>query len=824
MKDYDAAITYFKKSNSSILKLLGNNSKLLKNGHNNLGIVYTDQNNYSKAIDHLNRAIKLSKNNPIGTINPISSLANVYIKIQDYDQAILLHTKALDLKTKYFGANSLNVISSLKNLSHCYKFKKEYNKAIVFAKKTLKTLIHSKSNDHKFHDQISNQYIDIGRIYESLQDWDTARGFYDKALATELKGNYKQKLNTKLHHERMANISLGFINTAIELNIEEDFNKHFHFVEQLLGYTLDHPINFSKVDKEPLFFNFLNAKIRFFKWEFKNTSNPSYKDSLTLIHNSRITYSDYRQDKLFRNNDRTFIVSSNFNNYEDALSFAYEEKNTKIAFQLSEKVKSGVLLQGIKNSNLNLSSLLPDSLTHILSKYETKIAELEKLKFNKKVSKENELTLITLNEQKDSLTAHIKINHPEYYQLKNSHKIVDIRNIQQSLKNEQAILEYFVGESNIYLFLITKTNFKTIRIKNDFPLDEWVQSMREGIYGYWNHPFASDQEMIKANKNYLEHAYLLYKKLWAPIAKDLPKRVTIVPDGSLNFIPFDALLTQQINATSYLLKQHQISYAHSATLLKYLWSRKTKNRRANMMALAPAFKNSKSTFRTLEAKRSGLSNLEHNIPEAQHIANQLDGYAVIGNRATKEQFIKNAHKYSILHLSTHAKANDEMGDFSYIAFQQQDSITPENDRMFVRELYNMKLNADMVVLSACETGLGELKKGEGVISLSSGFLYAGASSTITSLWSVDDAQTARLMSLFYDNLKEGMPKDEALHQAKLTYLEQEDKIAPYFWAGFIPSGDMRPIYALQSKAGFWGITFLLIALGGSIMYYHKKSA
>lgn len=139
--------------------------------------------------------------------------------------------------------------------------------------------------------------------------------------------------------------------------------------------------------------------------------------------------------------------------------------------------------------------------------------------------------------------------------------------------------------------------------------------------------------------------------------------------------------------------------------------------------------------------------------------------------------------------------NDKNSDLSYIAFTQHGDSTNQEELLYLRELYDLEIPADMVVLSACETGIGELQNGEGVISLARGFTYAGAKSIITSLWNVNDQKTADLMVDFYRNLKEGQQKDNALANAKRSYLQQTsgNLAHPFYWAGFIPIGNMDSI-------------------------------
>ena len=389
--------------------------------------------------------------------------------------------------------------------------------------------------------------------------------------------------------------------------------------------------------------------------------------------------------------------------------------------------------------------------------------------------------------------------------------VVSVTTLQESLLKGQSLVEYYVGHKNIYSFVVNKDAIQIVKIKNDFSLTARVTSFREGVYGCWDNPDATDQEIKLNQLKYFQNANILYQELWKPIEKIVGEHVIIVPDDVLHFVPFDALLTSDEDDVSYLIKNHQFSYNYSATTYRRLVVSEKEYVENSILAVAPKFENQYGYSKSLMAMRNGLGKLSYNIPEAKKVASMLKGDALLGSNATKQNFISKANEYNILHLSTHAKANELAGEFSYIAFHQHDNIVQE-DRLFANELYDLKLNAQLVVLSACETGIGAYKKDKGVVSLEKGFIAAGAKSTITSLWSVNDAQTAKLMAIFYKNLKRGMSKDRALRLAKLAYLEQEDMVAPYFWAGFVPSGDMRPIDFNRPTGLVWGIgMFLLVS-------------
>jgi CHAT domain-containing protein len=194
--------------------------------------------------------------------------------------------------------------------------------------------------------------------------------------------------------------------------------------------------------------------------------------------------------------------------------------------------------------------------------------------------------------------------------------------------------------------------------------------------------------------------------------------------------------------------------------------------------------------------RKDLQPLAHSGEEVSGVQKMLGGDVFYGKDATEERFVQLAGGYRILHLATHGKANDEAADYSFLAFsEKKDSL--ENELLYVRDLYNLSLNADLVTLSACETGAGKLERGEGIISLARAFTYAGAKSIVTTLWSVQDERTKDLMLDFYRNLKKGMNKDEALRETKLAYLFKNNHAAahPFFWAGVVAMGEMTPLFA-----------------------------
>jgi CHAT domain-containing protein len=196
----------------------------------------------------------------------------------------------------------------------------------------------------------------------------------------------------------------------------------------------------------------------------------------------------------------------------------------------------------------------------------------------------------------------------------------------------------------------------------------------------------------------------------------------------------------------------------------------------------------------LDSLRGSLIPLNWAEKEVTSISDLMNGEAYCYRRASEKMFKERAPKAGILHIATHAVVNDVNPLFSKLIFSPEPA-SGEDGFLNTYELYNMKLNAQLVVLSACNTGYGTLVRGEGIMSLARGFMYAGCPAIIMSLWPVDDQSTSLLMQKFYEGLKKGQNKDEALRNAKLDFLKNADEVKanPFYWSGMIFVGDMNPL-------------------------------
>ncbi len=480
------------------------------------------------------------------------------------------------------------------------------------------------------------------------------------------------------------------------------------------------------------------------------------------------------------------------------------------AFAFMERGKSFVLYQAVLRSGARQFAPVPDALLQQEQQLKADIAFYEKELYHSSQASSETVTqwkdlLFSLKNDYQNLRKQLEKDYPNYFQLRYRNVYPDLAGIQQQLASEQQILEYFVGEQHIYLLSITADEVRFLRLENDFSLEEQIETLRQALYD--------------KNDNFIPIASRLYQKLLQPLGP-LRQRLLIIPDGRLHYLPFEILLTQRADSSAnfaklpYLLRQHTVSYNYSVLLWQQMQSRSYHTKR--LLAIAPSF----PVFdQSLVSRENDLGQLVFNQQEARQISALFSADMLLDSAATLSSFWQRAPQYSMLHLATHAKLDDQRGDYSYLAFFGVNDTT-QRAKLYVKDLYNLQLPVDMVVLSACETGIGKLRNGEGVISLARGFTYAGAKSLITSLWTVNDRSTAQLMTAFYKNLKAGMSKDEAMRTAKLSFLDSQAGSHPYFWAGFIPLGDMQ---ALPVKYGKWWWIVLAIGLtAGLIFFFFQK--
>ncbi len=724
----------------------------------------------------------------------------------------------MGINLKRYGIQSLQVADNYYMIGVLYSRQDEFEKSYDYIEKSFE--IKRSLSDYDLY--IARYHNSMGSNKSHVGDCDTALEHYNEALAVCLKlvGEY---------HVYTA-ISYGGIGRCFGQMGE--YEQALQYIEKALNSLRFQPSSInSRIDPIRL--------IRTLQYQSDveiARINHLLSDSLMLdfVETCR-KYDDivfqFRKDDRFAHSAEELSFYS-LRLYENAISNLFllskqhfdSKKYAEAAFEMNEKTKSIQIYEAIQESRAVFTKVIPDSIIieikeiqNSMDAYEEEISELDE---NEQKSIEPIKSLYEFEGRYKSLLDEVKKKFPNYYSVKYDYSVASLKFAQDSiLSPAQTLLEYFVGDSSIFIFTVGKGKYDVMEVKKDFPLEDWVKQLQQGLYGYYGKKASEQSDALyrQCMLQYIEAAQKLHEKLIAPVQNQLTRDLVIVPDGVLGYLPFEALLKAKPKQTTnfgtypFMVKDRRISYCYSATLLREMKEKRHRQEPTKpFVAFAPFYEGSyEKAESTVDIRFDTLANGQDTVivsdvvtrkefkalpasgEETASAAKLWKGDYFLNSDATEQRFNDVAGDYRIVHLSTHGIADSRVGDYSYLAFaEQKDSI--ENEFLYVRDLYNTQLNADLVVLSACETAQGELQRGEGIISLARAFAYAGAKSIVTTLWTVDDSASKDLTKEFYLQLKKGKTKDAALQAAKLKLVNGKDakRQHPFFWAGFIGVGDM----------------------------------
>lgn len=818
------AIEYLEKALDIQKKKLGANHPDLSITYLNLGIAYDNKGKSRKSIEYHYEALKifsstLGANHPY-VASTYSSLGVIFGKIGFYEKAIEVSKKAIAIQIALLGESHLDVAKSYDNLGNIYYKKQDFSLALKYQLKALAICEEKKEN---------NGLLPV--IYNSLGNTYNGKGNYDEAIQYL---NKAQRFIVKQMGENSPNLAIPYMNLVNVYYNKGNYQGALKYIDKAL-----HSINYLNQDSISYLSSHSNLisllhrqSICFIALFHREYYQPFlYEAKKSLEKNFKVLNDQFRVQSLF---SQSSLIKTAHKIYEEGLLtnlLLYQKTDSTHyqteSFTFAERSKSLLLYQSIQESQALQYAGIPDSLLEQeydlrvdISYYDQKRQEelTKGLTETDSTVLEISSTLFDLNQSYDSLKTLFETQYPDYYNLKYDLSTVSIEEVQQDLlAPDQTMLQYFVGDSSIFVFTLNTNSYDVLEVKKDFPLEEWVDQMRKGMYAQFGSNNPADSLYVNSTysaEKYTEAAFQLYQKLVAPVTSQLKQRLIIVPDGVLGYVPFQALLTQAPNRAyryqshAYFGIEHPISYAYSATLWKEMRQKQHQQKATkSLLAVAPYYDGSLYTLDSLYQQelaelgidgelqtRNAFAPLKYSGEEAFFASELWQGDYLDQGEATEARFIQSAGDYRILHLATHGEANDQVGEYAFLAFTEiPDSL--ENELLYVKDIYNLSLNADLVILSACQTGTGELQRGEGIISLARAFAYAGAKSMITTLWSVNDAKTKELMNNFHLNLKQGDTKDVALWKAQNQYLKSNKGAAanPFYWAPFIGIGDMGKI-------------------------------
>lgn len=813
----DQAIFSFKKQQDKVRMVEAMVSKAL---------LYQKINDVTSAEITYNNALKINEElkNDLMTAVIISNLGVLYQKTNKLDQALNAFFRASKIQSDMGFKSELAL--TVNNIAATFMSKKDYKKAIEYLGESRQIAI--KFNLER---DIALSYSNEGIAYFHLNKFEKAKSSFKKAFKIQQKLENKTNQAKTLNNLAFVEKKTGNLKKAVDtlqkainiLSFKQPKRGSFYpnpDINQIIAPNIAKNLLLNK----GVWLRKLAVKSTHQKINILKAAADSLSKSIELIEIIR--------QQMKAEESQEILVAQNIEIFEQLITILFElgtqTKNSKYfaqAFPVSEQSKARSFLDKFQEqvaiSNIRLSkkfrnreNLLKSEMISVVKQLFEELNKPEKEKDLKKIKylkmRKNELSIAF-----KSMKTELEDRYPNYANIKYP-SIYDVELIRKKILDKSSvIIAYFTGIEASYGWYISMDRFQMMQLPERKQLKKLVQRYRVTLKNPLSY-YDDDEETDIDNRNlHLSIGNQLYHLLIDPfkIEKD-KKSILFLSDGSLHYLPFETLISdidiaeddEQIASPTYLLEKYSIFYSPSASVLGAVKGKRLINKKKyskNKLFLGfgdPEFSldEVEATFKpNLIFQKKGFYDLARLLGTSDEI-NKISALYPKANRlyflqksATEEKVKELSKDYKLIHFATHGILDEENPEYSGVVMNL---IRSKKDDGFLNssEIWNMKLNADLVTLSACETGLGRIVKGEGLVGLTRSFLYAGASSVIVSLWTVSDESTSELMIYFYELLKKGTPKIEALRQAKIKLMGNKNSDSsyqdPFYWGPFILNG------------------------------------
>ncbi|WP_185152873.1 CHAT domain-containing protein [Fulvivirga aurantia] len=771
----DKALLYFERALD-----LANNESGKAEALNKIALASWSAGDNNKALNHMLLALEIrekSQQDLAATYNDFGLI----LSNSDTDAALDNYLKALKLYQAEKDVDEAKVVQVKSNIASMYRQLEFYGDAILNFEEALSLSQQLYPTGHPIQGFI---FFGLGDTYFAMGQMEDARLAYNNALDTYLKVYEQKHPDIARTYNRIGNL----------INSEGEFEQALNFYQKaLIANTYD----FEKtgIEHNPTHNNYLDANTLMNSLYFKAQALEDYHFNFSLdfkdlkMSLSTLYVCDSLIDEIRKvstnKQDKIALGAISDQVYENGVRIGYAMADLSLkkdeyfehAFYFAEKSKSAVLLQAISDASAKSFANIPKSQIEIENKFKTEIAFYEqKLSEHTADSEQYRTSLFELKKEYAAFVKSLEKEYPEYYNLKYNINIPSIDKLQNRLSDNTALISYFIADATlrIYIFQITNKKLKVDNVSQTEDFDRYLSGFRNSLY-------------FKEKEIYKITGEALYDLLFPSKLSKSIEHLVIIPAGRLGTIPFEALLTENTKQTDfnyaelpYLINDYSVSYQYASTLF-YVNAGKSTSDETDKAALlcAPV------QFQTLQ-------DLPGSGQEVASLKTILENKGVkpdvlLEANATETDFkTKELNKYNYLHFATHGIVDEYSPELSRI-FLRQDNDQDNDGNLYSGEIYNLNLSADLVTLSACETGLGKISKGEGIIGLSRALVYAGAQNIMVSLWKVADNSTASLMTNFYQNI-ESEDYSKSLRQAKVEMIKSQYS-QPFYWAPFVLIGN-----------------------------------
>ena len=769
---------------------------------NTLGVLYHDNGNYQQGKNYFNRALEIIQGKkPFDTafaVNIETNIATCYYRLGLYGESLSIYHKILGYR----------IFTDLiyMNMGMAYASLEKYREALDWFRKVDET-------------RIPGVLYEMADVQRQLHRPDSSARLLDKLESPRWAGKVNEQdlgINAMIRADLLADqqhymAALTSLQKAIII-----FSRNFDKAD-----IFSNPSNFTGTFACYRLFDALFKKAVIFHHLYKSQPKEEYLQASYEAYKATLSIFRYIEKSYDTDDAKIFLKKKNTDVYRAALSVCLElyarhpnETYWQQAFAISEKSKASIITANLKEK---VSGKIPGveegllqkerNIKYNIARLNVKSEEASDSRELASMAKEKAGYEIDLARLQKALE-----QNGAYYRLKYDDSSPGIGELQQSLGRDQALISFAATADALHIFALTRSSFSYARVDSLPALQHDVEA--------WLNELKTTENGRKFRGEAI--AARLYRQLIKPIQALVPQKNEwiIVPDGFLYFLPFESLPADTQSTT--LLETTTISYQFSSRLIL-----------PSHGDPSPAYNNHSSgqvlAFAPFAAKGGGLdpqhATYFSQLPASREEIAGLKGREYIDSHATKERFLDEINKFPIVHLATHAVSSINNAAASFIAFYPGKSSQIENC-LYLEELYGLNMNATkLVIISACETGQGELVSNEGVISLARAFAYAGCGSTVNSLWKADDKATSFILRKFHAYLQKGYTKSRALQRAKLDYLKSDAiNKSPAYWAHLVLIGNTEPLYPAGNFYKWGLIPGVLILLGmmGWVMWRRRR--
>lgn len=871
----DSSIYYFDLANDFLNDLEETPvNKFYRSGilHANISMVYAEKGETNKSNEYAERAIEKYRKFLMTDTNfpqkpsaqrnlfyALDNLATTLLESGDYLKAKNLYSYALSEKQKILGENNSEVYASYLALASVNLSQEESANAIHYAEKAL-TIIRNIGDTGTLYD--ADAYSKLARAWYKMDDVEKASYYFLKAdkifeqihgdnISTDyldflnnyalfnarvMDGLKAEMLSAKSFNYALKNNPQYSLPVAMQLlsqmNVQFQLQKYtpaLDYSEKAI-FTFDKLIGKAETTLDSIRFENFKATAIFGKSKsaYYLLAEKNQQTLRNILDELEETSSLFERRKLYYPDDENVNLTIKFyNEINDFLNLLrlelYGITNDKTylnaIIQKNESLVYTRLKRSLNNKNLSVHFRdVPPSIQ--LEEARIKALLGDALKGNKSESGSVN-SYFKQSKKWDDFLLILKKDYPAYYKAR--YGTLPEKNIDDYKRvvpiGSQVVRFYIINEA-IYALVLSQSE------------EHWIALPAKDLSGI----LLKLQSQPSIEKTGLL-TYELYKQLWKPIEPFIhEKKITIIPDGIIYNISFDMLTSKRVkNAQDLiafsLLNKYAFSYQYSLDVLNH--KKSVRQKYSGISVFAPAFSDTeKEDYKislkddSLHIDKSYLTMLP--LPFSSVFAGKLEkifeGTVFIGNESTVSNFKENAGNHSIIYIGTHAESNNQYPEYSRMFFAKDLNTPIADNSLYLYDIYNQNLNADLAVLTACETGQSNFFPGEGMISMAHAFNYAGSESVLTGLWKIDEHASIMITEVFYKNLDKGMTKDVALQQAKLSYLENAHgrMLTPQYWAGLVIMGDTDSIEFKKNKPPYYLLGAGILLLAGGFFYVKKR--